>query len=838
MLRRLVYYIELAFHDVLRFRSATVLQGLIVAGVCFPILILMTLKRGHVADLRHDLVTSPTGRLVKVFPAAGGEPFTIDQMDGLAQSLGNVEVAIPFARRFVSLCSVDGMGKPVIVENVELWATAPGDPILASQRADVLRTDETAIVLHDGLAKALATSTGSYVTLRLQRPGTSKPVKVRLLVKAIIAASSDEKMGYVDISVFDRITRYQRNQGVPEWAWPGMSTPPKERYPQLLLVSDISDPLGEIDLACLRGEGFTVEEVTDRDVVTLGGALPATAASQVIIYRLTRKHSTSQLKYRISDDLARLADRTLATDCILPWCRPRRVTINRREVELVGLTMPTRSRWFRNMLLAPELPFEKWDPYRQVRALGASSYPPTTLQVIGGSLQLNVAIDSVVSEESKPPSSAVADPKPGPTKMPVTDAGDGADATMPNGIREEHERGGDRKSASSIGPRDLSDESFVSLAKGPAEQADASLPQSIQHPKEQFPATPGGDIANTEPDDQEAEAKGDGHAVGEDTRSGGPIKLTTHATGHSPQPAGPTPEPAAHNGSDVAAKDASVSPATPVLPSTLFVPAQLLSYLDEYEAGVARYDEHTGELVAILSEPTYEDILLFACTIDDVPGIVENAVRRGFPFHAQNARIEEIQQQGRSLERLILVVALLVFSFGILTVFGVLWESTARKRHLIGITRAMGVTPRGAFTIVVTRAMLLGVLAAVTTILFGLLSVTLLSSDPIADQFADLDTNGDNRLSSDEYGGDGLSGVQEITPTIDTDGNGILDAAEFRQLFPVLGRKPVVSAQLTRSDLWFVALISIVCCLVGAIGPGISAARLDPFDALVQGRFR
>ena len=72
-MRTWLFYTQLAVQDLVRLWGATQHHVIIVAGICLPILLLLGLERGHVADLRRDLLTSPTGRQIVFWSAQQGD---------------------------------------------------------------------------------------------------------------------------------------------------------------------------------------------------------------------------------------------------------------------------------------------------------------------------------------------------------------------------------------------------------------------------------------------------------------------------------------------------------------------------------------------------------------------------------------------------------------------------------------------------------------------------------------------------------------------------------------------------------------------------------------------
>ena len=116
-------------------------------------------------------------------------------------------------------------------------------------------------------------------------------------------------------------------------------------------------------------------------------------------------------------------------------------------------------------------------------------------------------------------------------------------------------------------------------------------------------------------------------------------------------------------------------------------------------------------------------------------------------------------------------------------------DSTDRKRVTIGILRVMGMSRAGIFASILLRATAIGAAAAVLSVLCGV----------------------------------GLSYLL-----------GWIPPAEIGWL----SWKPIVSVRIDQDDLILVATGAMLCCGLGAIPPAWKASNLDPFDAIVEGRFR
>lgn len=674
------YYLQLACRDIRRLAASAALQALTVAGVCFPILVLLAVKRGHVADLRYHLETSPSGRMIGVYFAAGGRPFQLDELDELIGELGNVDVAYPMTDEGVALVSKNGE----LVENVELRASSFGDPMLVAEHANVLRRSGD-MVLYKSLASSLGARIGDEVGVSIE----DAQYRVSFYVRGVVTPSKAGDVGFISSGDIDRIRRFRMGGAVPEWDLPARVGEPAKRYPTYLLINDASDPLSTNDLKKLEYGGYEVRESTSDSERSLGGLIAPAHRDKVNVYRVTRIGSTTRISSRFYADANELME-TQATDVAIPWCPPRQFDSSAGKVQLVGLTLPKRSKWLRALLVDSDAYFSHNDSYaswtRNRNAKHKASGRVDLTLMNGLSLPLNELVDN----PHRPP--------------PV------------------------------VSPPQLGEE---------------------------------------------------------------PIE-------------------------DVVTQ--------------LIVPAKTLAYLDEFDDGLAELEIETGQLIAKAPVPSYEDAVIFGTTIDDVPGIVRNAQKHGFPFEAENARIEEIRSQTRALTRLVGVVAGLVFAFGILTVFAVLWESTARKRNVMGIMRVMGVSRAGAAAIVMIRAFLLGGMAVLITLSVGWLSISLLSWDWSAQEFASLDQDASSTLEFAECK-DLLIEVDDFEQH-DTNGDSYLQLNEFRSVSLFCNSKPTISARLLTTDAVLVLVGSVVCSFLGAVLPAFSAALLDPFEAVVTGRFR
>lgn len=161
--------------------------------------------------------------------------------------------------------------------------------------------------------------------------------------------------------------------------------------------------------------------------------------------------------------------------------------------------------------------------------------------------------------------------------------------------------------------------------------------------------------------------------------------------------------------------------------------------------------------------------------------------KRKYAVLSEVGRIAEIQEQDTSLKVLVAVVALGVFLFGIVTVFSVLVDSTDRKKGMIGILRVMGISSGGVFVILLARAVIIGVMAAILCCGIGVFLAAALGKTLIGSEY--------------------------------------------------LTWLPQVRVVLGLNEYLLVTLGAVLCAGLGVLMPALKASRLDPFDAIMEGQF-
>lgn len=663
-------YFSLAWKDVIRLWSATQLQVVIIAGICLPILLLLGLKRGHVAELREELVKSPTGRQIIFW--SGNEDNFLDQakLDELKDALSATELIIPESQRLLFFSTeIDGdAAAPVADIGVTLYSTLPGDPLLEqfgvalSESSQSEDAESESIIISQGFAEQSGLAKGdSFELLAKRRIRSEKEEhKIAFTVTGVIPSgdSSDAgSIGYASTSVLERLEAYSRGNAVPSWSIPAMDGLKAIDTYQSMLCICLREPGGvltERDIEFLNGRGLEVHEASSETHPRFFSILAENAVESLTVFEVFQPQETEGIRSIIRDSPSFLAANTEAVDdFFLRWCQPCTYAVEGTEVELVGLTLPFG------------------------REAGGWIQDYVNDDCYWFSFDESVAEPNLVRSGAQPVrAELILDPSSGESPIPLnwSQYRTGKEAARREGVEQE--------------------------SKG------------------------------IEPDAGLLDASSD---------------------------------------------------------EFLTVPVTLMAYLEQAKAGETTFDTTAGIFIELAKPITYTKARLYADSIDSVPQTVNALSENGYAVLSESSRIAEIQEQDRSLQMLVAVTAAGVFLFGVLTVFNVLVDSTDRKRGTIGVLRVMGVSKIGIFFVVLMRASMIGLLAALLCTLAGVLSGEFLSMD----------------LGRLEY----------------------------------LKWKPTISVVTDLTDLFLVAGGAAFCAISGAVVPAYRASRLDPFDAIMEGRF-
>ena len=348
-------YVDLAIKDVFRLWSASQLQVIIIAGICLPILMLLGLKNGHVADLREDLVTSPVGRQVIFWSAKEGEFLTDDVIEGIETEIPNVDLIIPDSQKLVFVSEIsDKQSSTSDGEALTLYSTLPGDPLLDQFDADIGRSEivEDPIVLSKTTAAALKSNVGDTLSVKIKRRFGPEEQEHTLSfqVTGIVESGreSDGLVAFAHANTLTALEKYTTGEAVAELGIDAMeSLKAVDRYSEMLLVCfrGQSTDLSDNDHKFLAERGLVATEVYDPDTTSLYGTLLPRAAEELKFYTLRFLGEEDSPTSYIRDNPKLLTRNTEAQDdFILRWPQPIDVKYNDKTYQLIGMTLPEKAR--------------------------------------------------------------------------------------------------------------------------------------------------------------------------------------------------------------------------------------------------------------------------------------------------------------------------------------------------------------------------------------------------------------------------------------------------------------------------------------------------------------
>lgn len=356
MLARFRYYTSLAISDLIRLWSSTQHHVVIVAGICLPILLLLGLKRGHVEELRRELMTSPTGRQIVFWASQEGELLNASGLDTLQARLDGAELMIPDQQRVVS-ARHSAAGQPL---TLTLYSTRKGDPILGQYHADVLQANEKAIVLPNNVAEALRVGTGDTVeiTVRREVSGQDETATVGLVVKGLYPAGGDKSdIGYVESGVLSSFEQFVRGYAVPDFNWQAAPVAIPDTYAAYLYLFEKGQALTRDDMEYLANRGLKTEEIDPSQPWELTAFIKPDAMTRLRVLRIFSESSMTDQARRLSLAPSELTEvLSIPDDIAIPWNVPLEAKCDGASATLVGFSLPRRC-WLRTDLVTEDLAF-------------------------------------------------------------------------------------------------------------------------------------------------------------------------------------------------------------------------------------------------------------------------------------------------------------------------------------------------------------------------------------------------------------------------------------------------------------------------------------------------
>jgi ABC-type lipoprotein release transport system permease subunit len=353
---RFGYYTSLAIRDLLRMWSSTQHHVVIVAGICLPILLLLGLKRGHVEELRRELITSPTGRQILFWTSQDGELLDARGLDALQQTLPQAELMIPDQQRVVMVRAAED----ALPMTITLYSSRKGDPILRQCGCDVLEKGEKAIVVPTNVAEALGVSVGATLEIVVRREvnGQDDTSAVNMLVKGIYTAGGDRAdIGYVDSDILSYFEQFVRGYAVPDLSWKAAPVAAPDTYAAYLYLFEKGQSLSRDDEEYLATRGLKFEEIDVKQVWELGTFFKSEAAAKICGLRIYSEASRADPGRRLSLAPSELTEiLSIPDDVAIPWNQPLDITLNGQKALCVGLSLNRRC-WLRKELVADGLAF-------------------------------------------------------------------------------------------------------------------------------------------------------------------------------------------------------------------------------------------------------------------------------------------------------------------------------------------------------------------------------------------------------------------------------------------------------------------------------------------------
>jgi putative ABC transport system permease protein len=304
--------LRLACKDVIHDRLLSGCLVLAIASIIAPLLILFGLQFGTIETLRNRLVQDPKNREIRPMTTKSFHRAWFDQ---LKQRCPEVAFVVPMTRQISSSITAVNEAED-LRESISLMATAPGDPLLLENGANV--PDRDGCVLTAPAAHALHVKVGDALRFTAQRiiqgkyENGSLPVRVTGILDERV---SGLKVAYLPLEVIEAVEDFKDGRAVPVYGWPGDLPTAYPVFEGAVVLTP--EPLSKLDeVLLINNTGFSL--VKKIDAAALPSMLGLPPVGDWWAYHLTVKQRSVG-----ESNLGSLAGKLRGRGArILPWIEP------------------------------------------------------------------------------------------------------------------------------------------------------------------------------------------------------------------------------------------------------------------------------------------------------------------------------------------------------------------------------------------------------------------------------------------------------------------------------------------------------------------------------------
>lgn len=260
---------ELAISDLVHEWILSLCLLLAFAAVIAPLLVLMGLKHGTIATLRHKLIQDPLYREIR--PAQTRE-YPAKWFDGIA---GRSEVSF-LTPTILAASSIITVVDPAtrMTKIYDLLPTGPGDPLILENGGEIPKRDQC--VLTAPAADELNLSRGDILKTRVTRSVRGRPEFAETSLE-VISILNPRAGGiprvYASLSFVLDVESYKEGLAALSRGWPGRMLRPYFSYDGILLV--LPQPLSPVkESGLIINTGLTSIEMIDAEGFSARAGFP------------------------------------------------------------------------------------------------------------------------------------------------------------------------------------------------------------------------------------------------------------------------------------------------------------------------------------------------------------------------------------------------------------------------------------------------------------------------------------------------------------------------------------------------------------------------------------
>ena len=354
-----IYYLEVAVKDSWRARTTLFTTATVFAGICLLLLVLIGLKRGLVAKLHDDIMTSWSS--VRGTWYANNSNLSMDEEKekAILAKLPRGSILIPEITKIVTLSTTIGKAT-----NVTVQGTVPGDPFLRYHKAEIADPKVAAeLIISPAIAKELNLSESSLpcsANIILNRGEGAQAVSATLgvVLKSIVGfEAGNSRVAYLHRHFMNQLEDFSLGEVVVAQGWPGL--PVEDSVGVQGYLAFAKQPYSADDMNRLHLRGFKARllsnDETDENSKKQCRLYGLLKPHGLHVYFLTTDSQNDRMNHFLTFEVSEVELITTSDEVCLYWSDPINAKMDNKDHRIVGVGGSLR--WLKGYFMDSQVRF-------------------------------------------------------------------------------------------------------------------------------------------------------------------------------------------------------------------------------------------------------------------------------------------------------------------------------------------------------------------------------------------------------------------------------------------------------------------------------------------------